>query len=654
MSDILSSLKSASGFDIPQVAEALANARVAGKRSLVETRAETAETVLSGMARLKSGVSAFREGISALLAQTSLGWQVQSPNARIVPELVPRMAPQAQRARVEVLTVAREQVVTSGVFQPGVPLGSGSLTLQFGTRQVTQGEDTSFEPNLAEAPIVVHIAPGRDALADIAAAVNAADPRLQAAVVRGDAGAQLVVRGPTGAAYAMQWSSSPDDPSASPGLPSLVAGLVATQASADASVTIDGISVTSPTNKIAGALSGLQLDVTTAVPGDVAAIDVALDTSMLGEAVRTLTDRINALHTELEELARPALAGAAGGPLAGEPALRALRNALRGLTTQPLITPDGSYVTLAEMGVRTNRDGSLSVEESTLAAVLERRPAAVAGAFYTGFSGQLTGIVPLTGGRSAPGMYALTDIAPAMQASAQLSPPESGEQVLVTGQNAFRVKVDGVASARLTVATGSYASPTALAEALVASVNADPTLQLAGRRIALRTDVPGQLELRSATFGSASRIELLEDTGIGAALGLAIGDPAQGTDAAGAIDGSPARGRGTMLDGPAGMLLQIRANAASTGQLVVARGAFDRLDTLLAAALAADSPLTARTAYWRQQATEATAARSEIDEDFASAKADHQLAFARMDALVRDLNSTGSFLKSLFSSNADD
>lgn len=83
------------------------------------------------------------------------------------------------------------------------------------------------------------------------------------------------------------------------------------------------------------------------------------------------------------------------GVLRNDPAAKALLASLQKITTASLVTGNaGDPTTLAQIGVRTNRDGTLAVDSATLTAVLAKRPEAVEGMF-TAATGSKSGLSAL-------------------------------------------------------------------------------------------------------------------------------------------------------------------------------------------------------------------------------------------------------------------
>jgi flagellar hook-associated protein 2 len=93
---------------------------------------------------------------------------------------------------------------------------------------------------------------------------------------------------------------------------------------------------------------------------------------LLGEFVTAY----NTLRTALNAATAPGLEGASGGPLAGDSRIRATMRSLSSLTITPFGTNPG-LSRLADLGIRTERDGTLSFNRSRFDDAYEASPDAV-------------------------------------------------------------------------------------------------------------------------------------------------------------------------------------------------------------------------------------------------------------------------------------
>src|SRR3546814_12761664 len=76
------------------------------------------------------------------------------------------------------------------------------------------------------------------------------------------------------------------------------------------------------------------------------------------------------------EATQPGINGAVAGPLAGDSTMRDLKRMLGGLTSKTLLAGDGPK-SLAEIGIKTNRDGTLSIDDARLSAAVVQHPGRV-------------------------------------------------------------------------------------------------------------------------------------------------------------------------------------------------------------------------------------------------------------------------------------
>jgi flagellar capping protein FliD len=90
--------------------------------------------------------------------------------------------------------------------------------------------------------------------------------------------------------------------------------------------------------------------------------------------LQALIDQLNDIRGYLATATARGLNGAESGALAGDAAIAAIKQDLDTITTSPLKGFAGGEVYLAEIGVKTNRDGSLSLDAAKLEEALESAP----------------------------------------------------------------------------------------------------------------------------------------------------------------------------------------------------------------------------------------------------------------------------------------
>jgi flagellar hook-associated protein 2 len=253
--------------------------------------------------------------------------------------------------------------VSAPLANAAAPVGQGTLTLTLG-RMTPDGTGFTFAGGGAGIDIVT--GPGNDSLSGLAAAINAAQTQVRAAIVDDGSGARLVLKGPTGAASAFIVTAAGD-----PGLdrfvhaPAVSAMTVAASAR-DADLRVDGIAVTRPGNSIADLIPGVRLDLVRAAVGTVVTVAATRDTAGLASVVGDLADALNALHALNATLTVGATSTGVAGALAGDATVRGVQRQLGGLT----VGAGG----LAALGLTTQRSGLVTLDTARLAKALEADP----------------------------------------------------------------------------------------------------------------------------------------------------------------------------------------------------------------------------------------------------------------------------------------
>ncbi|MDB5681956.1 MAG: hypothetical protein JWO16_1761, partial [Sphingomonas bacterium] len=146
---------------------------------------------------------------------------------------------------------------------------------------------------------------------------------------------------------------------------------------------VDGVTVERASNTIDDLLAGVKLQLvgTSTIPVSLTSTTPA---DALKGAVTDFVDTYNEMLKTLNEQLDPQT-----GPLHGDTAAQSLLRSLRSLTTTPILTGGaaGTPTTLGEIGVKTNRDGTLAVDTNTLTHALSVAPDAVEAMFaYSSYS----------------------------------------------------------------------------------------------------------------------------------------------------------------------------------------------------------------------------------------------------------------------------
>lgn len=385
-----------SGIDTAALVQQLVDKQFEYRNATLTKREETLTAQISAASTHKSNITSFASALSSLSRSGSLATQPTSSNTGIF--TVSRVAGAnltELNARVEVRQLASSQTVSAApVADKTAAIGQGKLTLTFGTATVANGAMTSFTPG-AGTPVDITIGENVSSLEGIAAAINAANAGVTASILTDAAGSRLVVKGGSGEARAFTLTAT--ETAGHEGLAALNIGVGATgttvgSAAADAIVAVDGVELRRESNTISDLVPGVKLDLVSAQPGTVVNIGKTLPTSALMQAVQDFVDTYNEVYTALRTDLDPVT-----GSLRQDLAAKTLKRQLQELTLNPLVAGSTDVpTTLSHIGVKTNRDGTLSLDSAKLSKALVNHPGQVEAMFA-----QPDGIATANNGLSA-------------------------------------------------------------------------------------------------------------------------------------------------------------------------------------------------------------------------------------------------------------
>ena len=388
---LLTSLDTGSGVDTGSLVTGLVQAQFAAQTARLTAKADTLTAQVSGVGTLKSAVSGFATALETLVKGGSLATQPTSSNAAVLgAAALPGASLSNLRASVTVGQLAAAQSVRSAtpVADRTAAIGSGSFTLTLGSADYATDADgvTTMTGFTAGSAAAVTIDVTDASLDGIAAAINAKKTGVTASVITdADGSAFLSLKGATGRASAFTLAAT-SDPSGALGAFAVgpdAGGTVLTGEAQNARLTVDGVSVERASNTVSDLIDGVKLTLTATSTVPVT-LGASRPTDALTQAVADVVETYNQMLSIVEAQVDPIT-----GPLRSDPAAQSLLRSMKTLTSQPLLTgaAAGTPTTLAEIGVATNRDGTLKVNATTLSNALATWPDAVEAMFGYSASG---------------------------------------------------------------------------------------------------------------------------------------------------------------------------------------------------------------------------------------------------------------------------
>ena len=372
---LLTSLNAGSGVDTASLVASLVQAQFASKTAALKTQSETLTSQISAVSSLKSTITDFADALANLVKGGTLQSQPVVSNGGILSaSTIPGGKTSGLSASITVSQLASQQTAVSktAFATKDAVVGTGTLTLKLGAATYNpDGSMATFAQGSAAA-IDITIDDTNSSLAGIAAAINAKNAGITASVVTdADGTAYLSMKGATGAAQAFTLEAA----STTGDLSQVAVGIGAanskiTSQAANAKLSVDGVAVERASNDISDLIPGIKLSLT-GVSAAAVSLTTTRPTTALTNAVNDFVDTYNQVVTAVRADTDPIT-----GVLRADPAAKSLLQSMQALVSKTLLTntTEGQPATLAAIGVRTNRDGTLQVDANQLAAALKDYP----------------------------------------------------------------------------------------------------------------------------------------------------------------------------------------------------------------------------------------------------------------------------------------
>ena len=263
------------------------------------------------------------------------------------------------------LITVQSLATSASWYSPSLPSSSSGLGASTFTITGADGTQTSFTTGS-----------GVNSLSDLASAINTSGIGVNASIVSDASGARLALVSATTGATA-DFTASSSDPTFN---------MTRASTATNASLTVDGIPISSATNTVSGAIQGLSLDLTgTISANNPATLTVASDTTQIVQALSTFVSDYNAALSQVNSQFTFSTSTGSQGVLSTDSTIRSLQSALEGVvaySSSGASGGSGAIGTLSDLGITVKDDGSLSLDSSKLTSAMAN-PAAVQNFFQS-------------------------------------------------------------------------------------------------------------------------------------------------------------------------------------------------------------------------------------------------------------------------------
>ena len=392
--DVLSTVSSSgSGLQLKSLTSSLVEAETSGERTLTERQITDTNTIISAMGQLSQQVGLLKSSMASIVETASRTSTSSSDEVSI--EVTEESTATDISAVVEVVNLASKQSL-SFIFDTSVTLSTEINQASVSLNTEAWDSNASFEIDSNNAT-----------LTGLTEALNEIDG-INASLLYTGAGYALIIKSEEGTENALddvsidaiksvlQMTDSAVDGTTDAEENPL--GVTSNETEAqNASLLVDGISVVRSTNVFEDLFAGHKITLNAV---GTSTLDSSDTSASVKDRVTKFLAATNELKSYLSEATQRGINGAEPGPLAGDVAAKSILASIRNITTQP-ITGFGDDVYLAQIGIMTKQDGTLTLNEERFAKALVENPD-LGGALFTNTYGSPNSDLSISGLSFAP------------------------------------------------------------------------------------------------------------------------------------------------------------------------------------------------------------------------------------------------------------
>ena len=356
------------------------------KQSTVESRISALGTLKSALASLQTAAGNLVPGTTQTLAEKFSSFTAKSADETVATATA-KSGVAATKYTLTNITLASAEQVRKTETALGIPSGTGSGTLSI---KVGSGDSVDVSVN------------NGSSLTDIAKAINSSKAGVTASVINDGTAKHLVITAKesganntisiTGSTGWEGFNFRPSSASADTN------SWVSQQAATSASVDVNGLTITSQSNTISDAVSGLSINLLKASSAGTT-INVTQDnTSSITSALNAFVTAYNTAASSMKSMGAYNATTKVAGALQGDAVLRSAQAQVSRLVTAKY--GSGDVQTLSDLGISLQKDGTLKLDSTKLNKAIENDFAAVTdmvAAVGNGFKTGLNSLIDSTG-----------------------------------------------------------------------------------------------------------------------------------------------------------------------------------------------------------------------------------------------------------------
>lgn len=368
--NLISSInKSGSGVDLANLVDGLVKAETDSKQKSITKKIEAANLQISSFGQLSSKLSSFSSVLTNIENNNSRSVTNSGSAASLT--ITDETTAKDINTNISVSSTAKGQVVTYDLTHANL-LNSNTLS---SASTIPQG---TLIFTLAGVDNTITIDSSNNSVQGLVNAINDISGA-QASLVdtTGSGGLALVIKSDTGTANTFSLSSS-DNLSAysTSGMTSNSAPVTLSVAASDAVFQVDGLTITRSVNTIKDVFEGYTLDINS-TSSSTFNIQSSVSATDARNRMQQFVDSINDVKAYLITETKRGIDGAEDGSLVGDIAANQILRELNNLTTREIVGFSADSYYLSNLGVQTENDGSLSLNEDKFDTAVAANPSLV-------------------------------------------------------------------------------------------------------------------------------------------------------------------------------------------------------------------------------------------------------------------------------------
>ncbi|MDH5395110.1 MAG: flagellar filament capping protein FliD, partial [Gammaproteobacteria bacterium] len=412
---------------------------------------------------------------------------------------------------------------------------------------------------------------------------------------------------------------------------------------------IDGITVSNSFNEIKDTIPGVTLNLKNLTDDGFESFKIEKEISGVKQSIQTFVSNYNELMTTVETLTGYDAETGKAGPLSGDASIRGVVGQLRRYLSTSFNEINKHLTSLSSIGIDSERNGTLSVDETKLDRALNEHADEIAHLF--------SAAVSTTDPKIRVASEKVPDVNGVFNITINQTPENGGFSgvpvidypfSIIDVPETIRLKVDNISTGEIKILPRTFESGKEFAAELQRVINMDAALKQANASVTVNY-INNAIKINSNSVGLNSVVNI---NSIGATLsalsGLYAGEGKQGSDLTANVNGYDLVGEGTKLklDGSlSGVVLDVSGNTTGErGEVIVTNGIASILNNLVDGFLSDNGLVDARIDGYNAKIKDIEKQRETLVRKLAVSEERYLKQFSNLDAMLGKMRSTSNFL----------